>query len=304
MATATQQQKLPQQTITEQTMDAATQRVLDKMLRQTVTWKTPDATEAIELSIDSVRKLFATPTKSGKLPSDRECWLFLQMCKARGLNPYLGDAYLVGYDEGSGAKFNLITAHQALMKRAEASGKKTGMESGVIVQDKKTGEVTETAGDFFLEETHKLVGAWCKVYRSDYEKPVYDRVKLSTYDKGYSRWKADPAGMIVKVAEASVHRLAFPAEVGGLYVSEEMSGEHSFSDERKSTSPKRLSRSTLNDLSDLRSSAEPQDDATPEPEQQQPQAPEKPARKRERAPDGSEIPELFDAAPDAVEGGH
>jgi len=203
--------------------------VLDKAIeetirRQTISWQVADSGERLELSISHVRKLFCNPTKKGRMPTDRDCWLFLQLCKARGLNPYLGDAFLVGYDEEDTAKFSLITAHQALLKRAEASGKKRGMQSGVIVLVNETGEEKERVGDFYLANKEELVGAWCKVYRADWDFPQYERIRLGTFNKGYSRWKADPAGMIVKCAEASAHRLAFPCETGGMYISEERAG--------------------------------------------------------------------------------
>lgn len=209
------ERQAPQQSNLDKAID-------ESLRRQTLSWTVAETGEELSLSITHVRKLFANPTKSGKLPSDRDCWLFLQLCRARGLNPYVGDAFLVGYDEGDTAKFSLITAHQALLKRADATGKKTGMESGVIVVDKTSGEDRELHGDFYLEDKQTLVGGWAKVYRSDWEHPAYERVALRTFNKGYSRWKADPAGMIVKCAEASAHRLAFPREAGGLYVREEI----------------------------------------------------------------------------------
>lgn len=201
------------------------QAVEETLRRQTVTWQVAETGEALSMSISHVRKLFAQPTRQGHRPTDRECWMFLQLCKARGLNPYVGDAFLVGYDSKDGPSFSLITAHQALLKRAEASGKKTGMESGVIVLDTTTGEERERRGDFFLDDREKLVGGWAKVYRSDWHFPAYERVNLKTFNKGYSRWAIDPAGMIVKVAEASAHRLAFPRETGGLYLREELHPE-------------------------------------------------------------------------------
>merc|ERR1711991_914366 len=58
---------------------------------------------------------------------------FLMLCRARKLNPFEGDAYLVGYDSKDGAKFSLITSHQALLKRAELCQQFDGMESGLIL---------------------------------------------------------------------------------------------------------------------------------------------------------------------------
>ena len=175
---------------------------------------------AIELSIGMVRKFLAVRTKSGKEPTDQDIVKFMMLCKARELNPWVGDAYLVGYDGNDGPAFSLITAQQALAKRAEISPAYDGMESGVVVTTcDHTLEYRE--GDLVLEgET--LIGGWAKCYRKDRAKPSYDAVKFSTFNTGRSRWQKDPAGMIVKVAEASVLRKAFPTQIGGLYTEEEM----------------------------------------------------------------------------------
>ena len=47
-------------------------------------------------------------------------------------------------------------------------------------------------------------------------------MKFSTYNTDQSRWKADPGGMIEKVAKSQALRDAFPTALGGLYVAEEM----------------------------------------------------------------------------------
>jgi hypothetical protein len=52
--------------------------------------------------------------------------------------------------------------------------------------------------------------------------PVYKRLKLSTFNKGFGRWNVDPAGMIVKCAEADGLRSAFPNSLGGMYLEDEM----------------------------------------------------------------------------------
>ncbi len=44
--------------------------------------------DVITLTMQEVRTLIAKPTKTGKLPSQRDIAIFLKTCKARGLNPY------------------------------------------------------------------------------------------------------------------------------------------------------------------------------------------------------------------------
>ena len=177
-------------------------------------------TDRIRLSAAIVRQMIAQPTRTGKLPDDNQCIKFIMLCKARHLNPFEGDAFMLGYDTQSGAQFSLITAHQVFLKRAEASKGFNGMESGVIVKGKEGG-ILEREGDLVYDD-EKLIGGWAKVYRKDREKPFYRRLKLSTFNTGRSRWEKDPAGMIVKCSEADSLRTAFPTHLGGLYVEEEL----------------------------------------------------------------------------------
>lgn len=189
-------------------------------------------TETIHLTLDRVRRFLCTPTKSGKYPSDEQVMKFMMMCKAQSLNPWLNDAYLVGYDSKDGPSFSLITAHQSFLKRAEASSHFDGMESGVIVL--RDGEIKERAGDLLLNG-EELVGGWARVHRRDRSVPSYDAVNLKTFDQGRSRWNADKAGMIVKCAEASSLRKAFPSTLAALYCREEMDLQHESTETAKVT---------------------------------------------------------------------
>lgn len=181
--------------------------------------------ERIRLTANIVREMIAVPTRTGKVPDVKACIKFMMLCKARALNPFEGDAYMLGYDTQSGPQFSLITAHQVFLKRAEASKGFNGMESGVIVRRNAPeagvmGAIEEREGDL-VYENETLLGGWAKVFRKDREKPFYRRLKLSTFNTGQSRWVKDPAGMIVKCAEADALRTAFPTHLGGLYIQEE-----------------------------------------------------------------------------------
>lgn len=174
--------------------------------------------EEIELTPRRVARFISAKTRSGSTASDEDVVKFLMLCKSRQLNPWVGDAYLVGYDSKDGPQFSLITSIQALMKRAEASPDFDGIESGVIVD--RGGEIIERQGDA-LYPGDKLIGGWAKLYRKNIGRPFYDALNLSTYDKGRSQWEKDKSGMIVKCAEASVLRKAFPSQLAGLYCQHE-----------------------------------------------------------------------------------
>lgn len=193
----------------------------------------------IRLTESMVRQYLEVRTKSGKAATPADVRTFLEMCAAQGLNPWVRDAFLVGYDVGEGANFSLITSHQALLKRAEFSPQFNGMESGVIVtyaenpKDAADDNTQLREGDFVFD-SEILLGAWAAVYRRDRDKPFRDRLHISVFNTTKSRWSKDPAGMIVKCAEASVFRKAFPSSLAGLYCQEEMEAVHSGMIENKS----------------------------------------------------------------------
>lgn len=178
--------------------------------------------DPIKLSIAIVRRLIAVPTATGKLPSDDDCIKFMMMSKARLLNAFEGDAFLIGYDTKDGAKFSLITAHQAFLKRAELNPEYNGMKSGVMVMH--DGKLCESEGDFMFDDD-VLVGGWACVYFKNREHPMLKKVNLKRFNTGRSIWAKDPAGMIVKVAEADALRSSFPTMLGGMYLREELDAQ-------------------------------------------------------------------------------
>src|SRR5262245_55312457 len=152
--------------------------------------------DKIKLSISIVQNLVAEPSKSGKLPGERDCIKFMAMCRARKLNPFEGDAFLLGYDGRDGiTKWSLITAHQAFLKRAEVNAEYDGMESGVVVES--GGKILDIQGDF-TSQGDKLLGGWARVFFKNRSHPMYKRVRLSRFVKNYGIWVDDPAGMICK----------------------------------------------------------------------------------------------------------
>ena len=180
------------------------------------------AQDKIKLSIAMVQNLIAVKTKSGKTCSQNDAVKFIAMCVARRLNPFEGDAFLIGYDGRDGATFSLITAHQAFLKRAELNGEYDGMTSGVIVED--GGQLRELEGDFY-SEGQVVKGGWAKVFFKNRKRAMHKRIRLARFQKAFGIWQDDPAGMIVKCAEADALRSSFPTMLGGLYLKEELSNE-------------------------------------------------------------------------------
>jgi phage recombination protein Bet len=203
--------------------------------------------DAIKLSVTIIQNLLAVKTKRGFTCSRAEATKFLMMCQARRLNPFEGDAFLIGYDTDDGPSFSLITAHQAFLKRAELYPAFMGMDSGIIVREAvpelSQGETPEPVdgnrmdpglilrlgqhqwrlqrGDFYVDGQIP-VGGWATVKVKDKEIPTHRRLRIERFNKGFAEWKKDPAGMICKCAEADALRSAFPTQCGGMYMAGEM----------------------------------------------------------------------------------
>jgi phage recombination protein Bet len=150
---------------------------------------------------------------------------FTSLCKARGLNPFLKEAYCIKYGENPA---QIVVGKDAVLKRAIKNPNYDGMESGVIVQNKETSEIIERKGTFYLRDSENLVGGWAKVYRKDWQHPTYcsvgfDEVAQKKSDGSLNaNWSGKGATMVEKVAKVRALRETFVEELGGMYEAEEM----------------------------------------------------------------------------------
>ena len=151
--------------------------------------------------------------------TDKELKLFMELCKAQGLNPFLKEAYLIKF----GNDASIITGKDVFLKRARANPDFRGFKAGIIVQNDQGFEKRE--GTFYLKGQENLVGGWASIYIKDWEVPFDHSVSLAEFNKGTSTWKTMPAVMIRKVALVQALREAFPDELQQLYSAEEMEGE-------------------------------------------------------------------------------
>ena len=175
--------------------------------------------EPIKLSVGIVQTLIAGKTKNGHRCSEDDALKFMMLCRAKGLNPFENDAYLVGYDGKDGPVFSLITSHQAFLKRAEMHPEYDGMQSGVVIEGPE-GEAIDREGDFTYRD-EVILGGWARVYFKNRKFPTYRRLSFAARVKDSPFWKNDPAGQIVKCAEADALRSSFPTLLGGLTTQEE-----------------------------------------------------------------------------------
>lgn len=287
-----QQQPQPQQ---QQTRPAGTtvtrpaggapksdfERLLDEKVMIYSPFGAPEK-DTIKLTVKIVQDLIAVPTKSGKTCSESDAIKFMMMCKARRLNPFEGDAYLIGYDTNFNgqqvAKFSLITAHQAFLKRAEVHAEYDGMVSGIILLD--DGNIIEREGDFHLPH-ETVVGGWATVHFKNRKYPTKRSIRLERFNTNMAQWGKDPAGMIVKCAEADSLRSSFPTLVGGLYLDGEI--EMDFGDVAKLNTARPLFDDTKK-TAIPRQRKEPEPKPAPEPEKPPVEEPNEPRFEQEPEP--------------------
>jgi phage recombination protein Bet len=141
----------------------------------------------------------------------------VELCKVRKLNPFLKEVYLIKYGNQPAA---IVVGKDAILKRAINHKGFNGREQGVIVQ-KKDGSVEERKGTFRLKD-EAIVGGWAKVYRKDWEYPVYvtvafDEVAQRKRDGTLNvNWEGKGATMVEKVALVRALREAFVEDLGGM----------------------------------------------------------------------------------------
>ncbi|MCR1953826.1 phage recombination protein Bet [Clostridioides mangenotii] len=185
-----------------------------------------NALSLAEFTLEGGQRLTKETVKNylgGQNATDQEVLMFLELCKAQNLNPFVRDAYLVKF--GS-QQAQIIVGKDVFIKRAYDNPNFNGMKAGVVVID-KNGELKEREGALKLPG-EDLVGGWCEVYLKDKDFPVRSVPSFEEYaqktkeGKLNSMWSNKGATMIRKVAQSQALREAFPKELRGLYQEEEM----------------------------------------------------------------------------------
>lgn len=155
--------------------------------------------------------------------SDKDLFVFMAKCQARGLNPLAGDAYMTTYRDKSGrTSSSVIVSKDYFVRTATQKETFDGMRAGVVVADRATGELTYREGSIVGRNTEALVGGWAEVYDKRRSHPSRAEVSLAEYDQKRSLWLSKPATMIRKVALVQALREAYPGEFGGIYDGAEM----------------------------------------------------------------------------------
>lgn len=166
------------------------------------------------LTADTVKNYL---TSGNGAVTEQETLMFIELCKAQKLNPFIREAYLIKFGTSPA---NIVVGKDVFVKRAYRNPNFEGMKAGIVTVDKEN-QIHEREGSLKLPgET--LVGGWCEVYTSDKKFPIKSVVSLEEYSKGQSTWKQMPCVMIRKCAMVTALREAFPEDLQGLYDASEM----------------------------------------------------------------------------------
>ena len=173
----------------------------------------------VELSIALTQAYFCPQA------SPAEAYVFNSWCAHNGLDPWRREAYLVKYGNNPA---QMLTAKDAFTKRAEANPRYQGSKAGVVVLNRE-GQIENRVGELVLDG-EELVGGWADVYVKDYVTPISAVVNFRErcqYKDGkpQAKWATSPGLMIRKCALVAALREAFPNDVGGMYVPDEMGYE-------------------------------------------------------------------------------
>lgn len=162
--------------------------------------------------------------------SETEFAALIAIAEARGLNPLLKQVYFVKrWDSNKRCE---VWAVQGSIDGLRAIAQRTGLYDG---QDEP---------EFEYEGQGKLKLARVRVYRKDWSRPAVGIAHWSEYaqtkkDGGLtSFWAGKGHIMLAKCAEALGLRKAFPEDMGGIYVPEEM-GDSARADAAKDVTPRK-----------------------------------------------------------------
>lgn len=157
-------------------------------------------TPAMVLNNDDIKRYIAPNA------TDKELFLFVNIAKSYGLNPFKREIHFVKYGQ---QQASIVVGYEAYIKRAERTGKLDGW-------------AVELSKDQLGEK------ATITIHRKDRGKPFVWTVYRSEFDNQQANWKKMPLFMLRKVAISQGFRLAFPEEAGGMpYIPEEINGGRS-----------------------------------------------------------------------------
>ncbi len=178
--------------------------------------------EEVKLSPSIVKNYLVNG--NGENITNQEVNYFMHLCRARKLNPFTKEVYLIKYGSQPAT---MVVSRDALEKRAIQHKDYDGKKVGLYVLNKETNALEKRDSTIYMKDREEIVGAWCTVYRKNWTNPVTVEVNFEEYiqrtkdGNPNTNWTNRPVTMITKVAKAQALREAFIEDLEGMYEAEE-----------------------------------------------------------------------------------
>jgi phage recombination protein Bet len=145
--------------------------------------------------------------------SQDELRLFAYACQRTGLDPFSKQIYAIKRG-GNGGKMTIQAGIDGLRSIAERTGQLDGSETFWCGAD---GEWRDVWLDSKPPAAAKTI-----IYRRGASRPFVGVARFADYNAGQGLWNKMGAAMIAKCSEALALRKAFPADLSGVYTTDEM----------------------------------------------------------------------------------
>jgi len=165
----------------------------------------------LQLNIESIKIL-------NPIATDENAMKFLQKCIWQNLNPFIGDCYLITYNNTKTGKqdMSMVVSKDVFLKRSASNPNYEGFEAGIIVRIGKELKLDYREGSVYIKGEEELIGGWAKVYIKGL-RPIRAEVLVAEYHSGKALWLTKTSTMIRKVALSQAMREAHPLELQGFY---------------------------------------------------------------------------------------
>jgi len=165
-------------------------------------------TTALTLWTPEQTQLISTTIAPGCSPD--ELRLFAYACQRTGLDPFSRQIYAIK----RGGKLTIQVSIDGLRSIAERTGQLDGSETHWCGEDGQWRDV--------WLESKPPAAAKTTIWRKGSQHPFVGVARFADYNAGQGLWSKMPSVMIAKCSEAQALRRAFPADLSGVYSTDEM----------------------------------------------------------------------------------